>query len=169
MNSSFAPAVGVACGPDGGLAYAVPIPPEAMPAVPPRALLAAWDAARDGARARLRGPERALRFALPPGEGAAVELRLADPDARCWAAAIDGAVDLSTLPGLSVLLRLLALLDAMGRLPWLRGMFDIGPGGTLLHPSLLAAAADLPLDRAARLDETRLRRRLSRLPAGARA
>ncbi|UFN50346.1 hypothetical protein LPC08_06900 [Roseomonas sp. OT10] len=163
------PSIGVACGPGGELAYAVPIPPEAMPPVPPRALLAAWDTARAAAHARLRGPERALRFALPgagPG-GAAVELRLADPDARCWAEAIDGVVDLSTLPGLAVLLRLLALLDAMGRMPWLRGLFDIGAGGTLLHPSLLAAAADLPLDRAARLDETSLRRRLSRLPAGA--
>ncbi|MFT8244557.1 hypothetical protein [Roseomonas sp. BN140053] len=179
--------IGVARGPGGELAYAVPFPPESIPPVPPRALLAAWDTARDAAAACLHGPERSLRFATPPapapaapGTGRAlaevgapgpepVEMHLSDPDARCWAEAIDDSLGLGTLSGLSVFLRLLALLDAMGRLPWLRGMFDINAGGTLLHPQLLAAAADLPLDRAARLDETSLRRRLSRLPAGARA
>ena len=163
--------IGVACGPDGTVAYAVPFAPENTPIVPTRALLAAWDAAREGASAHLRGPERRLRFAGAPSAGApaedAVELRLSDPDARCWAEAIDHAADLGTRTGLAVFLRLLALLDAMGRLPWLRGLFDIGRDGTLLHPSLLAAAAELPLDRGARLDEGTLRRCLSRLPAGA--
>ena len=155
--------IGVARGPDGALLYAVPFSPENTPAVAPRALLAAWDAARRGAAAHLRGPERRLRFtAAEP-----VELCLRDPDALCWAEAIDDAADLGTRAGLSVFLRLLALLDAMGRLLWLRDLFAVEAGGTLLHPSLLAAAADLPLDRAARLDEGALRRRLARLPAGA--
>ena len=149
---------------EDGIAHAVPLRPEQVPAVPGRALLEAWDAAREGAAAELRGPERLLRFA---GGEDAVELRLSDPDARCWAAAIDLTWGLGTMAGMAVFLRLLALLDAMGRLDWLRGMFTIEAGGTLLHPSLLAAAAELPLDRAARLDETGLRRRLARLPAGA--
>ncbi len=155
--------IGVARGPDGALLYAVPFAPESTPPVPTGALLAAWDAAREGAVARRRGPERRLRFASPEP----VELLLSDPDARCWAEAIDDAADLGTPAGLSVFLRLLALLDAMGRLSWLRDLFAVEAGGTLLHPSLLAAAASLPLDRAARLDEGTLRRRLARLPAGA--
>lgn len=155
--------IGVACGPDGALLYAVPFSPENTPAVQPRALLAAWDTAREGAAARLRGPERRLRFAAAE----VVELCLSDPDARCWAEAIDAAADLGTPSGLAVFLRLLALLDAMGRLSWLRDLFAIERNGTLLHPALLGAAAALPLDRAARLDEGALRRRLARLPAGA--
>lgn len=98
-----------------------------------------------------------------------MRLDLSDPDARCWAEAIDLTLGLGTVSGMAVLLRLLALLDAMGRLPWLRGMFEISAGEAELHPALLGAAAELPLDPAARLDETSLRRRLSRLPAGARS
>lgn len=157
------PEIGVAWEPDGALLYAVPFAPENLPTVPPRALLAAWDTARQGAAAHLQGPERRLCFATTEP----VELLLSDPDARCWAEAIDGASDLSTRAGLSVFLRLLALVDAMGRWSWLHDLFALESGGTVLHPALLAAAADLPLDRAARLDEGTLRRRLARLPAGA--
>lgn len=159
-----------ALGPDSRVAHALPFTPASIPPVPPRVLLAAWDSAREGAALGLRGPERALFFAAgnraAPGS---VRLDLSDPDARCWAEAIDLTLGLGTVSGMAVLLRLLALLDAMGRLPWLRGMFEISAGEAELHPALLGAAAELPLDPAARLDETSLRRRLSRLPAGARS
>ncbi|HEY8613321.1 MAG TPA: hypothetical protein VIL69_18815, partial [Roseomonas sp.] len=49
-----------------------------------------------------------------------------------------------------------------GRAPWLRGLFDIGREGTVLHPDLLRAAATQPLDGAARFDEEGLRHRLAR-------
>ncbi len=57
-------------------------------------------------------------------------------------------------------LRLLALIEVLTRAARLEPFFDVTPAGVDLHPSLLAAAADLPLDPAARFDEAALMRRL---------
>ncbi len=73
----------VARGPDGALTYAIPIPPEALPAVPPRDLEAAWERARAAAAAERWGAPRRLLFRR--ADGAAMELLLADADAACWA------------------------------------------------------------------------------------
>ena len=80
---------------------------------------------------------------------------------------MDAAHDLGTLGGLALCLRLLALVDVMTRAPWLRGMYSLGAEGIEFHPALLRAAAAMPLDGAARFDETGLRRLLSRpIPSG---
>lgn len=144
----------------GALAYAVPCPPERLPAVRPEALLAAWDAARAGAAAGRWGPHRTLLFAREDAEPTV--LSIADRDARCWAEAVDRGADLGTLTGLALCLRLLALVEVMGRAAWLAGMFDVTPQGVELHPALLRAAAAMPLDPAARFDAEALRRLLSR-------
>lgn len=150
----------------GALAYAVPCPPEALPAVAPSALLAAWDAARSGARAGTWGPPRHLLFRR--ADGGATRLAIADRDARAWAEAVDRGADLATLSGMSLCLRLLALVDGLARFAWLAGMFDVTPDGIDLHPALLRAAAAIPLDPTARFDAEALRRLLSRgLPARA--
>jgi hypothetical protein len=155
----------VAASPEGALAYVVPVPPEGLPAVPPESLLTAWALARRAAALRRFGPPRLLCFARPDGEP--TEIAIADRDAGAWAEAIDEAVGLDTLPGLALCLRLLALIEVMGRAAWLAGLFDVTAGGVDLHPALLRAAASLPLDGAARFDEARLRRALSRpLPQG---
>jgi hypothetical protein len=153
----------------GAIAYAVPCPPNALPPVPPAALLAAWEAARSGARAGTWGPPRSLIFRGAKGD--ALRLDIADRDARAWAEAVDrGAADLGTLPGLSLCLRLLALVDGMARFGFLAGMFDVTAEGIDLHPALLRAAASMPLDHGARFDAEALRRLLSRgLPARASA
>lgn len=156
----------VARAPDGVLAYAIPLPPESLPPVPPRDLEAAWDSARAAAAAERWGAPRRLLFRRP--DGSAQELLLADADAACWAEAVDAAHNLATVAGLSVCLRLLALIEVMTRASWLRGLFSLGSEGVELHPALLRAAAALPLDAAARFDETSLRRHLSRpIPSGA--
>ena len=139
-------------------AYAIPFAPQATPAVAPRALLLAWDAARDAASAALQGPPRAFRFAGEPS----LDLLLEDRDACCWAEALDRRIGLDHAEGVAILLRLLALLEVMGRASWLRGLFDIGREGTVLHPDLLRAAATQPLDGGARFDEEGLRDRLAR-------
>jgi hypothetical protein len=150
---------------DGALTYAIPLAPEALPPVHPRALEAAWDAARAAAAAERWGPPRRLLFRRPDGE--AQELLLADADAACWAEAVDAAQDLSTLPGLATCLRLLALVEVMTRARWLAGLYSLTAEGIELHPTLLRAAAAMPLDAAARFDETGLRRLLSRpIPSG---
>ena len=151
--------------PDGALTYAVPVPPERLPAVPPRHLLAAWELARAAAARRQWGSPRRLVFPRPGG--APTELAIADRDAGAWAEAIDREVGLDTVAGLSLCLRLLALVEVLGRVRWLAGLFAVTPAGIDLHPALLSAAAAMPLDGAARFDESGLHRLLSRpLPQG---
>jgi len=155
----------VARAPDGVLAYAIPLPPEALPAVAPRDLEAAWDQARAAAAAERWGAPRRLLFRRQ--DGSPQELLLADADAACWAEAVDAVHDLGTLPGLSLCLRLLALVEVMTRARWLAGLYSLTAEGIELHPALLRAAAAMPLDAAARFDERDLRRLLSRpIPSG---
>jgi hypothetical protein len=144
----------------GALIYAVPIPPEHLPAVRAEALLAAWSAARAGADAGRWGPHRTFLFLRPDAEPAV--LTLADRDARCWAEAVDRIADLATTRGLALGLRLLALVDVMARAPWVAALFDVTHEGVELHPALLRAAATLPLDADARFDAAALRGLLSR-------
>lgn len=144
----------------GALAYAIPCPPESLPAVRPDALMAAWQAARAGAAAGRWGPPRTLMFQRDGAEPTV--LAIADPDARAWAEAVDRGADLGTLAGLALCLRLLALVEVMSRAAWLIGMFEVTPEGIELHPALLRAAAAMPLDAAARFDAEALRRLLSR-------
>lgn len=144
---------------NGALAYFVPVPPERLPAVPPGDLLRAWNVARHGAVQQQWGAPRFLRFARRE-DGAPTEIAIADPDAGAWTEAIDRAFGLHTLTGLSLCLRLLALVEVMARAARLEPFFDVTPSGVDLHPSLLAAAAALPLDHEARLDEAALVERL---------
>jgi hypothetical protein len=158
-------AIPVARAPDGALTYAIPIPPERLPPVPPGQLLAAWDLARSAAARRQWATPRTLVFPRPDGQP--TELAIVDRDAAAWAEAIDSAVGLDTIDGLSLCLRLLALVEVLGRARSLAALFAVTPSGIDLHPSLLSAAAAMPLDGAARFDETGLHRLLSRpLPPG---
>jgi hypothetical protein len=150
----------------GALTYAIPLPPERLPAVRPADLLAAWSLARRAAALHVWGPPRLLRFDRDGGD--ATEIAIADADAGCWAEAIDGGYGLGTLPGLALCLRLLALVEIMARVPALAPLFHVTPQGIDLHPALLDAAATMPLDAGARFDEAAIRRLLSgRLPLGA--
>ena len=97
-----------------------------------------------------------------PPEGEALQLAIADRDASAWADAIDQAHGLDSLHGMTLCLRLLALVDALSRLSWLAPWFSISAAGIDFQPCLLAAAATMPLDAGARLDEGGLRRVLSR-------
>lgn len=142
--------------PGGALRHALPVALPALPAVTPLALERAWDAAREAADRGLWGPPRLLDC---PG---CAPIALTDPDAACWAEAMARHVGLDTLGGWALTLRLLALVEAMGRHPWLRGMFAIGPGGAEFHPALLAAAAQAPLDATGRFADGALRGMLAR-------
>lgn len=147
-------------GPDGTPCHLVPLAPEDLPAVPPRALLHAWRTAAGAAQAERVAEGRAFRFAAADGTGP--ELALADADAACWAGAVEASVGLHTVHGVALCLRLLALVDALARLHWLKPLFTLDPDGAEFHPSLLAAAATQRLTAHARLDDTRLRAALSR-------
>jgi hypothetical protein len=140
---------------DGALTYLIALAPEALPPVRARDLAAAWDAARAAAAAEAWGAARFFRFRRP--DGGTTDLALADPDASCWAAAVDAMVGLGTALGLSLCLRLLGLVDLLATARWTKPLVALRRDGAEIDPGLLHAAATVPLTREARLDEIRLR------------
>ena len=139
---------------DGTVLYHLPFAATDLPPVFNRDLHAAWDASRAAALHAGPGAVRLFRFA-----GQAV-LALSDRDARCWAAAVDRTVGLGTAYGVSLLLRLLSLVDLLTRAPWLS--HSNNPGRSMEpSPALLRAACACRMTGDARLDETRLRHALA--------
>jgi hypothetical protein len=151
-------------GPDGLMTYLIDLPPEALPSVCKRDLERAWYAAREAALAERQGVVRGFRFNRP--DGSHTDLALADRDARCWVGAVDRTVGIAHAPGLSLCLRLLALIDLLARAPWARSLLHLARDGAEFHPALLKAAASQPLTRDARFDEAGFRVRLSRFVNG---
>ncbi len=145
---------------DGIVTYLVSQPPEALPPVAPRDLERAWHHARDAAIAEHSGPARMFRFHR--GGGEVTDLALTDVDARCWAHGVDAAHGIDTISGLSLCLRLLALVDLLARVGWTRAFVALRPDGAEIGAALLRAAANTPLNREARFDESSLQAQLSR-------
>jgi hypothetical protein len=143
----------------GARTYLVDLPPEALPPVRARDLHAAWDSARGAALSQQWGRPLMLRFRRPgaAADETATELALADADACCWAAAVDGTVGLDSAYGLSLCLRLLALVEVLPRAPWALPLVAINRDGAALHPALLRAAAQTPLAPDASFDPACLR------------
>jgi hypothetical protein len=158
------PSVHVGVAPDGSLTYLVDLPPEELPPVHRRDLERAWHAARDAALAQRWGVARGFRFRR--GDGSCADLALADRDACCWAGAVDITLGLRSSYGLSVCLRLLALVELLARVRWADGLRRLARDGAELHPVLLRAAASTPLSQDARFDETSFRSRLDRFTFG---
>ncbi|HJS87870.1 MAG TPA: hypothetical protein VJ779_20655 [Acetobacteraceae bacterium] len=146
--------------PDGLLTYMVDMAPEELPQVRGRDLERAWYAAREAAIASAWGAMRGFRFRR--ADGSVVDLALADRDASCWAAAVDGTVGLSSSYGLSVCLRLLALVDLLARARWAAPFCQLAPDGAELDLVLLRAAATAPLNAELRFEEAPFRARLGR-------
>ena len=158
-RSNHARSVRVGVGPDGSRTYHVDLPPEELPAVRGRDIERAWYAARDAAISASWGTTRGFRFRR--ADGSTTDLALADPDARCWGGAVDGTVGMGSCYGLSLCLRLLALVDLLARAPWAAPFFHLARDGADLDPSLLRAAATAPLNADARFDETLFRARIA--------
>jgi hypothetical protein len=164
MAPSNHPFIHVGPGPDGSLTYLVAGSPEQLPPVHRRDLERAWDAARDGALAQRWGVVRFFRFQRR--DGSYGDLALADRDACCWAGAVDATIGLRNSYGLSVCLRLLALVDLLTRVRWADAFCLLQRDGAELHPSLLRAAASAPLTAEARFDEICFRGRLDHFAFG---
>jgi hypothetical protein len=150
-----APVIRVGRGADGLTTYLVDLPPETLPPVTGRDLERAWYAARQAALSADWGTARGFRFRR--ADGGYLDLALADADARCWAGAVDGTVGMANCYGMSLCLRLLALVDLLARVGWTARVVRLARDGAELHPSLLRAAASLPLTPEARFDETSFR------------
>lgn len=154
------PPVRVGTSPDGATTYQVNMPAEHLPPVRGRDLEHAWYAARHAALNERWGAFRGFRFMRP--DGTHTELALADRDACCWVGAVDLAFGIGNPHGLSVCLRLLALIDLLARSSWVRPLVHLARDGADLHPALLRIAAIHPLTEHGRFDETGFRAHLSR-------
>jgi hypothetical protein len=139
----------------GALTYLVDAPPETLPPVRLRDMARAWDSAGAAARAARWGTARLFRFRRE--DGSLTDLALADPDACCWAGAVDVTVGMHTRYGLSLCLRLLALVDLLARARWAAPLFTLTRSGAELDHALLRAAATVPLNPEARFDEPSFR------------
>ncbi len=165
-DTNSASPVRVGAAPDGTLTYLVDLPPEALPPVRFRDLAAAWDAARDRAIAADSrddggwGAARMFRFRRE--DGTCTDLTLADPDACCWAGAVDTTVGMTTSYGLSLCLRLLALVDLLAHARWAANLFTVKRDGAVIDPAVLRAAARTPLTPEARFDEAGFRSQVTR-------
>lgn len=138
--------------------HLVPFGPPALPSVSSRHLEAAWGAARDAALSSAgHGRARTHGFRFMEGGGPPLDLLLADRDAARWTAGIEGIADLSTAYGISLCLRLLALVALMGSAEWVRPWFTLRRAGAEIHPALLLAAALAPLTPTGGFAETSLR------------
>jgi len=145
----------VAVADNGVVTYLVDSSPELLPPVRLRDIASAWDAARTAAHAAAWGSARLFRFRR--ADGSLTELALADADACCWAGAVDATTGMHTSHGLSLCLRLLALVDLLAREHWAAPLLRVSRGGAELDPALLRAAATTPLNHEARFDETLFR------------
>lgn len=150
--------------PDGLMTYLVDMPPESLPTVGKSDLERAWYAAREAALAQAQGPIRGFRFNRP--DGTHTDLALADRDARCWVGAVDRSVGIANTFGLSLCLRLLALIDLLARAAWARKLIHLARDGAEFHPALLRTAASQPLTNDARFDEAGFQAGLSRFMSG---
>lgn len=147
----------------GHLLYRVAVEPAAMPPVPLHDLQAAWDAARADSLSATWGVHRSFRFQRR--DGRTTDFDLVDRDARTWAGAVDRLAGLSTLSGLSLCLRLLALVHLLATSPWAAAYLSSTRGGARIDRALMRAAARADLTDEARFDEASLRRNLPARPS----
>src|SRR5579871_4879920 len=150
-------AVHVGAAADGTITYLIDVPPESLPPVRLRDLANAWEAARAAAIAAGHGAATwgvARLFRFRRADGSCTDLALADRDACCWAGAVDGTVGMNTSYGLSICLRLLALVDLLARAAWAPAFLAVRRDGAEMDPLVLRTAATVPLTREARFDET---------------
>jgi len=157
------PRVRVGQSADGTYIYDLDRSPAALPAVRGRDLEAAWDVARQAALAADWGVPRFFRFSRD--DGSVTHLALSDRDARCWAGAVDRMAGIGTCYGLSIFLRLLALVDLLAQVSWTPGFVRFARDGADLHPLLLRAAASVSLTVEGRFDADAFRARLGPLAA----
>jgi hypothetical protein len=144
-------------GAKGEVLYLVPFAPPELPSVSRRHLEQAWEAARGAALATLPGKAARIHGFRFSAGGPPLDLLLTDRDAGSWTGGVDRIADLSTAYGISLCLRLLALVSLMASADWTRPWFSLERGGAKIHPALLQAASLAPLTPTGSFAETTLR------------
>ncbi len=141
----------------GGLTYLVDALPEELPAVRKRDVELAWDSAHRAARDGHWGVVRGFRFHRAGAEGGPREMLLADMSAASWAEAVDNMVGLRSLYGLSLCMRLLALVDLLAHARWADGLYRVRRGEAEMDARLLRLAASARLTPQAGFDAAAFR------------
>jgi len=145
-------------GAHGEVLHLIPFAPPALPPVSRRHLEQAWEAARDVALAAAPGKAATAHgFRFAAADAAPLDLLLADPDAANWTGGVERIADLSTAYGISLCLRLLALVTLMGSAKWAQAWFSLKRDGAAIHPALLQAASLAPLTPTGGFAETSVR------------
>lgn len=155
--------VSKATAPDGTLTYLMHHGPADLLPVRGRDIGAALDRARVTGQPSARVDARAFRFQKSEEDWTSITLD--DADARRWAAAVDHVIGLQTSYGVSVCLRLLALVELLLRVPWARRFVAPGPHGLDVAPVLLKLAAEAQLADDGRFDEAGFHAQLHSSPA----
>ena len=156
-NSAPAAPIRVLRDAQGGLTYLVDALPEELPAVRKRDVELAWDSAHRAARAGRWGVLRGFRFQRIGSELPPRDLLLADIHAATWAEAVDSMVGLRSLYGLSLCLRLLALVDLLAHARWADGLYRMQRGEAEMDIRLLRLAASARLTPQAGFDAAAFR------------
>lgn len=141
----------------GSLTYLVDALPEELPPVRKRDVELAWESAHRAARDGHWGIVRGFRFQRLGTDVPPRDLLLADMSAASWAEAVDGLVGLRSLYGLSLCLRLLALVDLLARARWADGLYRMHRGEAEMDPALLRLAATARLTSQAGFDAAAFR------------
>ncbi len=145
-------------GAQGEVLHLIPFGPPELPSVSKRHLEQAWEAARGAALSAATGKAaRTHAFRFREGNMQPLDLLLADRDAASWTGGVERIADLSTAYGISLCLRLLALVALMGSAEWLSPWFTLKRSGAAIHPALLQAACLAPLTPTGGFAETSLR------------
>ncbi len=137
---------------NGGLTYLVDVLPEELPAVRKRDLELAWDSAHRAAQGGCWGVLRGFRFQRIGSDAPPRDLLLADIHAASWAEAVDSMVGLRSLYGLSLCLRLLALVDLLAHARWADSLCRMHRGEAEMDVRLLRLAATARLTAQAGFD-----------------
>jgi len=141
----------------GSLIYLVDALPEELPSVRKRDVEVAWESAHRAARAGQWGVVRGFRFQRAGSDLPPRDLLLADGNAACWAKAVDELVGLRGLYGLSLCLRLLALVDLLAHARWADGLYHMRHGEAEMDAGLLRLAASARLTPQAGFDAAQFR------------
>lgn len=132
---------------DGRVMASVPFGPHELPPVRASDLKASWGVASKSAESTFQlefGEPEGIVFkadSLPP-----TTFAFHDYDALCWATAIHRSYDITTIRGLSLCFRMLALYQLMANNSWAKALFSFDRRNNLkINKALLSAAANASL------------------------
>lgn len=137
----------IQCLNDGRTMITAQFGPENLPKVRTAELSDTWTTASVSADAPFHLSDKDPEGIIFHGEdGRIMEFEFDDYDALCWATAIHRSFDLTTIKGLSLCFRMLALYQLMAENHWARGLFTFDRRNNLkINKALLSAAAVTPL------------------------